>query len=68
MGARVAQDYGVTKEFKRLMASTAPFAYQKKTNPSSYKVTGKVVSPGSYNNGGAMNGGGKHRPGSRTVR
>ena len=60
MGARVDQEYGVTKECKRQPAKEAPYAYQTRTRPSTWKVGGKVVSSGS-NSGGNMNGGGKRR-------
>lgn len=53
--------YGVTKECKRQPASKAPYAYQMKTQPSTYKVGGKAVAPGSNVTGGNMNGGGKKR-------
>ena len=65
MGARVNQEYGVTKECKRQPAKRAPYAYQTTTTPSTWKVVGKVVSSGSNLSGGAMNGGGKHRPGKK---
>ena len=61
MGARVDQEYGVTKECKRQPAKEAPYAYQTRTRPSTWKVDGKVVAKGSDVNGGAMNGGGKRR-------
>ena len=57
-------EYGVTKECKRQPASQAPHAYMKQTQPSTWKVGGKSVSPG-MTHGGSMNGGGKHRPGRR---
>ena len=61
MGARVEQEYGVNTVNKRQPAKTAPFAYQMKARPSTYKVGGKCVSPGSCG-GGNMNTGGKRRP------
>ena len=51
----------------RKPAGKAPFAYMKTTQPSSWKVGGKSVSPG-QTSGGSMNGGGKRRPGTRTVK
>ena len=61
MGAKVGQEYGVTKECKRSAASTAPYAYQTKTRPSTWKVDGKVPTAKSNVSGGSMNGGGKRR-------
>jgi hypothetical protein len=64
MGARIDADYGVTKECKRQPAARAPHAYQMKTQPSTYRVGGKVVAvtgKGSDLEGGNMNGGGKRR-------
>ena len=59
------QDYGVTAECKRQPAKQAPYAYQMKTQPSTWKVDGKVPTPKSNVSGGAMNSGGKHRPGKK---
>ena len=61
MGARIPSEYGVNTLNKRQAAKTAPFAYQMKATPSTYKVGGKSVSPG-WTAGGNMNGGGKRRP------
>ena len=58
---KVNQDYGVTKECKRQAAKEAPYAYQTKARPSTWKVGGKVPTPKSNVSGGAMNGGGKRR-------
>lgn len=63
MGAKVEQEYGVVECCKRQAVKTAPYAYQMKTNPSTYKVGGRVVETrGSNVSGGNMNGGGKRRP------
>jgi len=59
------EDYGVVKECKRQPAKQAPYAYQMKTMPSTWKVNGKVVASGSNLSGGNMNAGGKHRPGKK---
>lgn len=61
MGAKVEQEYGVNTQSKRQAVKTAPFAYQLKAQPSTYKVAGKSISPG-WTAGGVMNGGGKRRP------
>ena len=61
MGARLESDYGMNTQNKRQPVKTAPFAYQTKTQPSTYKVGGKCVSPSSCG-GGNMNTGGKRRP------
>ena len=52
----------------RKPASAAPHAYQMTAQPAKSKAgVGKSVSPG-WTSGGAMQGGGKRRPKSRTVR
>ena len=38
--------YGVTEECKRQPAREAPYAYQQRTTPSTWKVGGKVVAKG----------------------
>lgn len=55
------EDYGVTEECKRQPAKEAPYAYQKRTQPSTTQVGGKVIAKGSDIAGGNMNGGGKRR-------
>ena len=62
MATRVDVEYGVETLNKRQAAKTAPHAYQTRTQPSTYKVGGKSVSPG-WTHGGNMNGGGKRRGG-----
>ena len=59
------EDYGVVAENKRQPAKEAPHAYAMRTQPSTWKVGGKVPTPKSTVSGGNMNGGGKHRPGKR---
>ena len=59
------QDYGVVAENKRQPAKEAPYAYQMRTRPSTWKVDGKVVAKGSNVSGGNMNSGGKHRSGKK---
>ena len=63
MGASVNQKYGVTAECERQPAKRAPYAYQMKTTPSTWKVGGKVIAKGSNLAGGNMNSGGKRRKG-----
>ena len=55
------EDYGVTQECKRQPAKEAPYAYQTRTQPSTWKVDGKVPTAKSNVSGGSMNGGGKRR-------
>lgn len=62
-------EWGTPEVTRRKPVGTAPHAYQMKANPSSYKVGGYIEPmSNSPDKGGAMNGGGKRRPGSRTVR
>ncbi len=53
----------------RKAAKQAPFAYQKTQSPATKNPgTGRLGGRGSKTSGGSMQGGGKRRPGSRTVR
>ena len=51
----------------RQPAKQAPHAYATKQQPAKGIQAGRSVSPG-WTAGGKMNGGGKRRPGTRTVR